>query len=284
MTALSLAGVPTRSPGSHAADAASAFALLPTISLTHLLEEAALQTRVDRKYLVPRAVLGALASADPAARVLEVAGRTRHAYASRYEDTLLRESYLLAAHGRPARYKVRTRTYCDSGLAFLEVKTRSRRGETVKDRLPLGSVPGGGVPDGGVPGDVRRFVPATVRHRTGIELGHLHPVLDVRYERTTLFLPGAAARVTIDEGLTWAGLTPGTAVAPGIPSTLALGDLAIVETKSAGHPSPVDHLLWRLGHRPVRLSKYACGMALLSPDLPANRWHRTLTRLQAHLV
>ena len=55
--------------------------------------------------------------------------------------------------------------------------------------------------------------------------------------------------------------------------------LAVVETKAGATPSAVDRLLWAAGHRPVRLSKFATGLALLHPDLPANRWHRTLRRL-----
>ena len=56
----------------------------------------------------------------------------------------------------------------------------------------------------------------------------------------------------------------------------ALADLAIVETKSAGAASEVDRLLWRAGHRPVRISKYGAGMAALHPDLPRLKWHRVL--------
>lgn len=156
---------------------------LPTITLPELLAQAGLQTRVDRKYLVPLSTLAAIPTADPGLRVLEIDGLTRHAYASRYEDTAGRESYLLAARGRPSRYKVRTRTYCDSGLEFLEVKTRTRRGETVKDRLAL---------DIATRLEVRRFVPATIRERTGLELGSrdpLRPVLDIHYDRTTYYLP-----------------------------------------------------------------------------------------------
>ena len=58
------------------------------------------------------------------------------AYESTYFDDASLSSYLAAAHGRPSRYKVRTRTYVDSGECMLEVKRRSGRGETVKERVP----------------------------------------------------------------------------------------------------------------------------------------------------
>ena len=55
-------------------------------------------------------------------------------------------------------------------------------------------------------------------------------------------------------------------------------DLVVVETKSAGSASAMDRLLWSHGVRPTRISKYATGLAALDPDLPHNRWSRTLRR------
>ena len=62
--------------------------------------------------------------------------------------------------------------------------------------------------------------------------------------------------------------------------------MLVVETKSAtAGPGPLDRRLWELGHRPVRISKYGTGLALLTPDLQRNRWHRVTSRhLAAHLT
>jgi len=64
---------------------------------------------------------------------------------------------------------------------------------------------------------------------------------------------------------------------------VAVADIAVVETKNPATPSPADRALWDAGHRPTRISKYATGMALLHPELPANRWYRTLTHELADL-
>ena len=40
--------------------------------------------------------------------------------------------------------------------------------------------------------------------------------------------------------------------------------------------APIDRALRSLGSRPVSLSKYCVGMAVLDPRLPANRWNREL--------
>jgi len=52
----------------------------------------------------------------------------------------------------------------------------------------------------------------------------------------------------------------------------------VFETKSAGPPSFFDRLLWTHGIRPVRISKFCTGLAALHPELPSNKWRRTLNR------
>ena len=279
--------------------------LAPT-SLAELNGAAGLLTRVDRKYLVPleraQELVGGLSSE---ARVLEIDGRRRFSYASTYFDTPGLEAFMLTARKRRRRFKVRTRTYLDSGLCFLEVKTRGARGTTVKRRM-------GYHPDDAsrLTGSGRAFVAACLAS-TGVTgpaaardiAAVLRPVLATTYERTTLHLPRAEARATIDTALTWQRLTPGArtraaAVTAGAPQALrpahltaaiddgepvAVAGVAVVETKNPATPSPADRALWDAGHRPARISKYATGMALLHPELPANRWYRTLTHELADL-
>ncbi|WP_202616724.1 VTC domain-containing protein [Corynebacterium neomassiliense] len=95
----------------------------------------------------------------------------------------------------------------------------------------------------------------------------LDPVLWGTYDRTTFLLPGGVGRATVDTNLTWQGV--GTDV-------LDRPDMVIVETKSGSHPSDIDRMLWRTGHRPSKISKFGTGMAALHPELPHNRWNRVL--------
>ncbi len=279
---------------------------LTSTSLAELNSAAGLLTRVDRKYLVPleraQELVGGLTSE---ARVLDIDGRRRFSYASTYFDTPGLEAFMLTARKRRRRFKVRTRTYLDTGLCFLEVKTRGARGTTVKRRMSYH-------PDDAsrLTGPGRSFV-AVCLASTGVTgpaaareiAAALRPVLATTYERTTLHLPDAEARATIDTALTWRRLTPGArtrtpAVTVGAPQALrpghlaaaindgepvAVADVAVVETKNPATPSPADRALWDTGHRPTRISKYATGMALLHPELPANRWYRTLTHELADL-
>ncbi|MDR1711461.1 MAG: polyphosphate polymerase domain-containing protein [Propionibacteriaceae bacterium] len=229
-------------------------ATLAPVGLDELNARAALLTRVDRKYVIPLAQLPAVMELVPdTAQALEIDGRRAFGYRSTYFDTPGRLTYRLAATRRRRRFKVRTRCY-DTGSSFLEVKTRAGAGRTVKRRLES--------PD---------YLPQWVAYAlsdSGIALDAfaLAPSLDVAFERSTLLL--GDARITIDTGLSWQ-LPTGAA---------RQANLAVVETKSAGRPTEFDIALWRAGHRPDRMSKYATGLAWLCPELSGNRWHRTLSR------
>jgi hypothetical protein len=236
------------------------------IGLDALVGQAPLLTRVDRKYLLPADRLpGLLRRLAGDARVLQIEGRRRFGYRSDYFDTPALDSYLAAARGRRRRFKVRVRTYLDTGERYIEVKTRGPRGITVKQRNPYA-------------GDVRHLEPDARAYagavldgaRTPCDTGLLRPALTTRYERTTLLLPGTSSRVTVDTALTWV-LLDGIA--------LSVPGWVFVETKTARAACKVDRLLWSLGHRPCPVSKYGTGLAVLRPELPANRWQPILRRL-----
>jgi len=239
---------------------------LPAVGLEELNSEAALQTRVDRKYVVPsrlaRRLLGTF-HAD--VRVLEMDGSRSFAYDSVYFDTANLDSYLLAAHGRRRRYKIRTRTYVDSAVSFLEVKTEGAREATVKERIPYLLEDRARLTAEGLD-----YVRETLTAAVGsVPVDPLEPVLETRYNRTTLYLPESGSRATIDTDVTWQR--------PGHPAWV-LDDAVILETKSGSTAGPLDRHLWAYGVRPSRISKFATGMAALCPGLPANRWNRTLSR------
>jgi hypothetical protein len=228
------------------------------VGLDELVDRAALLTRVDRKYVVPVADLDrVLAGLLDHARALDIDGRRAFGYASTYVDDAALTSFHQAAQGRRRRFKVRHRTYLDSGLAFVEVKTRGVRGTTVKQRVPLSS-------------GADHFVDRVLSEAGfGVRAVDLRPVLTTAYRRSTLLLPASRARVTVDTDLTW-HLPDG----PG----LELPDLAIVETKSGSAASAADRHLWAQGYRPCRLSKYGTGLAALEPRVRGNRWHPVVRR------
>lgn len=267
-------------PPSHVVD--HALTCLPSVGLAELDDQAALLTRVDRKYIVPAGDL-VLLVAGLDARVLEIEGRRQFDYASTYYDTPDLASYRGAAHQRRRRFKVRTREYVDTGQRWIEVKTRGARGSTVKTRSLLD--PGG---EGWLGAQARGFV-ASAFDRGGIEdvdAALLEPVLDTSFRRSTLLLPAqsgghgqhpaGATRATVDSLLCWRSPDG---------QHLMTGPVLVVETKAPpGTPSRLDRRLWALGHRPTRISKFCVGMSLVTPGLPANRWHRARARLEVKAV
>lgn len=236
------------------------------IDLDGLVAEAALMTRVDRKYVVTRdAAARVVGTLDAGIRVLDMHGVRAFRYESVYFDTPDLLSFRMAAQPRRRRFKLRTRTYLDTRTAFLEVKTRGARSATVKDRIAYETG------DRRLLTDEARGYAADALDAIGVAAGRAEDLgvrLTTLYRRATLVSPDGSARSTIDTDLEWRD-------ADG--QALTMPEMAIVETKSGAAASAFDRALWRAGHRPVSISKYATGLAALHPDLPRNKWARLLS-------
>lgn len=240
---------------------------LPPISLEELLEVAALLNRTDRKYIVTvDQLLALLDTLAGDVRVLEVDGLREFGYESIYFDTPEHHSYRAAAHRRRRRFKVRTRSYLDSEQTFLEVKVRDARRRTVKLRLPYPFAE-----RMQLNADARAFVTqAFEEHGIPVStVAELVPTLHTEFRRCTVFIPSAGCRMTVDTDLQ---------VSHPAGEPLLLPDLIVLETKSDAQDRRVDRVLWRMGVRPESVSKFAIGSALLDPDLPDNKWSRTIAR------
>ncbi|HZO98100.1 MAG TPA: polyphosphate polymerase domain-containing protein [Gaiellaceae bacterium] len=259
---------PGSNPAAGGASVRRALALgkLAPIALPALVDRAGLATRVERKYLVSATDAARLCGLlPPEARVLEIGGSRAFRYASAYFDTPARDIYLATAYRRGRRFKVRIRQYLDSELAYVEVKARRGR-FTTKDRVPSGGADS--------------LTAAAAAHLAGylraarvfdLDVAALAPALRTRYRRTTVYLPESGSRVTFDTELSFS-----TAACDRRGRTIELPELVVVETKTAGPPSSLDRLLWSLGIRPVKFSKFGTGLAALHPELPHTRWVRSM--------
>lgn len=234
---------------------------LAPISLSDNESATALNERHDRKYLVePDDVDEILSGLGTGFRILEVGGLRSFRYESVYFDTPEIDSYFDAARQRPYRFKVRTRSYLDSQLCYLEVKERRRDGLTIKQRFPY-------------PFEHRRWITADgrtlLRDSTSVasHIESLQPTLTVHYTRSTLIDTGAQSRATIDTGINATRFDGPTVTAEGF---------TLIESKSQQHATPFDHLLWRHHYRPTAISKYCTLMAAIDPTLPANKWNPVL--------
>jgi hypothetical protein len=252
------------SPTDRITDALSA---LDGIPLAQADARAGLLARVESKFIVPASVVeAALRVSRGHFDILEIDQCREFGYETRYFDDDGYSSYFAHHKDRRRRFKVRTRTYLHTGIAFAEIKLKWRRGLTVKRRLAIDR------------SKASRLDPATLSllsaaHETyyGRPLERpLRAVLDVRYRRMTLVSREEACRVTFDSALAFTALDRVWTC----PDTMF-----VVEVKSTRHASRSRAMFRALGQRPVRrLSKYCVGLAA-SGVVPAGCRVRAATHL-----
>ena len=239
------------------------------IGLEEVCATAALDDRMDVKYIVSAAELGELARRLlPTHRVLEIDGLREFAYRTTYFDTADLVTYREHVQGRRRRFKVRSREYVDSGLRAFEVKLKERSGRTVKHRTELGAGP-----LDHLDGPQLEFLRARLRDAYARELGaELAPTLSMSFTRITLVEPERCERLTCDLQLRFAAPDgSGGALAP---------DAAIVESKSRSGSATADRELRALGVRSIAgCSKYCIGVGLTYPRVKRNL---TLPLLRRH--
>ena len=141
---------------------------------------------------------------------------------------------------------------------MLEVKLRGFRGRTTKSRLDYPADASGQLNDSAL-----EFIAEVLG--AGNESA-LAPTITTIYQRSTLLLPGDA-RLTIDTD--FSATTPAG-------GHVSLNEFAIIESKSRLAPTVADRALWRMGFRPIKLSKFGTSLAAMDPTLPSNRWTRAL--------
>ncbi len=259
-------------PGRASEVLSAATARLTGASLAEVVSTAGLQTRTEHKYLLTAAELALLLSGAPEQFLaLEIDARRSFGYESVYFDTPDRRLFRDHRQGRRRRFKARTRTYTDSGECMFEVKTKGRRGQTVKHRMPYEAADRAHL----LP-VARAFLDQVLAADYGVAAPDLVPALRSTYRRSTLVDPVSGSRLTFDVGLGWHDLVPGSGA---VDDRLLRGpDLVVVESKSADGQAPADRALAAMGLRPQSMSKYCIGTALADPQLPANPWNQVLRR------
>jgi hypothetical protein len=186
--------------------------------------------------------------------VQEIDGERNMLYDTTYFDTRTFSMYQEHQHGHVNRQKIRFRTYCVSGLQFMEVKTKNNHGRTKKKRIEVSNM------------DVteeqsRLFLGRHLRH----DVDTLQPALNNHFRRITLVNKAKTERLTIDQQLCFHNLISGV--------NKQMDNLVIIELKRDGLVySPILHMLRQLRIHPHGFSKYSIGSALTNPQLQVNRF------------
>lgn len=283
---------------------------MPTLDLDRIAA-VRLMNRVDTKYLVDERrcmELLELAADQYYVQIIDDCRACR--YATLYYDTPQWDMYHLHHNRRLTRQKIRTRTYVETGVTYLEIKSKSNKGRTHKRRMALDrSLFAAAATDTAAADFLRRearYAPET-----------LSPSLATRFVRVTLVNHAMTERLTIDfdlhfdnvraadggnkdmngrgdmdtigcedNGIRGMDNGSGPATAASFGHTASLGRLVVIELKQdALAPSPMKQLLAQLRVKPFKLSKYCIGEALTNPLVKHNRFKakiRAIGKMTAH--
>lgn len=174
-----------------------------------------------------------------------------------YFDTADMALYMRHHAGARERYKVRTREYVDSHLAFLEVKHKVGLNRTVKSRMRVAG------PEVELTGRAAQFL-ADACPYPGCELT---PKLWNYTTRITLVSKTRPERVTLDVDLAFSW-EDAVVLLPGI---------VVAEVKYQGRrgASEFVQLMHRHHIRETGFSKYCVGVSLLYPEVKHNKFKAT---------
>lgn len=230
------------------------------------MQAVALLDRIDTKYVLTEAqLLTVLHDMRQDYRMLVVNDRRLSHYRTLYFDTPVFDLYTAHANGRGDRYKVRAREYVDSNVAFFEVKHKTHKDRTIKDRMATGQV-------------VERITPevaAWLRDVAPLDGDALEPKLWNTFQRMTLVSMRHGERITLDVDLAF--YTQGRMA--------QLDGIAIVEAKRAAGraASPFLTRMQAMRIRKHSFSKYSIGVGLLVDSVKKNALKEKLLWLQKAL-
>lgn len=216
-----------------------------------------LMNRTDTKFVTSiDKLMQLLQMAGDEYRVQEIDGKRNMSYATIYYDSKDYAFYNAHHDGHAGRQKVRVRSYVDSQLSFLEVKTKDNHGKTYKSRISADDT------------SAQNFLKQVLH----IDPQLLEQKIENSFHRITLVNKAMTERLTIDTDLSFLNLTTGM--------KCSLPKLAIIELKRDGlQPSPILPMLRELRIHPGGFSKYCIGEALTNPSLRINRLKPRLQKL-----
>ena len=242
-------------------------ALLPPITLDEM-SGIKLMNRTDTKFVTNKEKLAHLLElAQGQYYAQQIEGSRIANYRTTYWDTPDHRFFVAHHNGWAPRQKIRVRTYMDSDLTFLEVKTKNNHGRTKKKRIT-------------VPSQERADVVAAggsefTQKLTGETFDDIIPTVQNRFQRITLVNFGKTERLTIDFNVSFHNYETG--------SDAETGDLVIIELKRDGNVfSPVLDILRRLRIHPSGFSKYCIGSLMTNGRLKHNRFKPKMVRISKY--
>ncbi len=223
-----------------------------SISLKEM-DSVALLNRTDTKFILSNTQLIATLSAlKENYRILTIHGQRLNHYRTLYFDTPQFDLYNLHINDRAERYKVRSREYIDTDISFLEVKHRTRKNRTIKDRLPTEH------PVTAIAGDPEGWLQSVCP----FDCSRLETKLWNAFTRITLVNQQYCERVTLDVNLAFFTAK----------KVVQVNGIAVVEVKmdSLQKSSPFLSQMRLQRIPPKGFSKYCIGVAMVYDQVKKN--------------
>ena len=215
-----------------------------------------LLNRTDTKFVTSKAELAALMElAQGQYFAQQIDDKRIASYETTYWDTPGHRFFLEHHNKRAPRQKIRVRTYLDSDLTFLEVKTKNNHGRTKKKRITVPTQEGADLVEAGGS--------AFIEGLTGVTFNDIIPTVQNNFRRITLVNYGKTERLTIDFDVRFVNMATGL--------SSGTGDLVIIELKRDGNVfSPVLDILRQLRIKASGFSKYCIGSIVTNGTLKSN--------------
>jgi hypothetical protein len=214
------------------------------------MDHVKLLNRIDTKFVFREDQLGNyLKKISAYYSVLTIDGKYLHPYETLYFDT-------------PAfnRYKLRCRKYSNSGISFFEIKSKTNKDRTIKERIQVADIP-------------ERLDDHLSQYISEHTTGGLHdfiPSLRVYFDRLTFVNKNGNERLTFDLNLRY-NCNCGDKI---------IENMVIVEVKQDKNTVSPFLELMKLERQPHNyISKYCMGLTCLHKTLKMNNFKQKFTTL-----
>lgn len=246
-----------------------------TISLAEM-KNIRLMNRTDTKFVTSKTkLLELLALAREQYFVQEIDGLRIAEYYTVYFDTPRYDMFRVHHCGHTNRQKLRIRSYVDSKLSFLEVKTKNNHSRTKKKRMPMsGFDPDNPRYDVCFDGQDEGMAEYTLflQEHLFYDAASLTECIENRFRRITLVNKGKTERLTIDMDVRFHNLVTDKVV--------MLDNVVIIELKRDRLlTSPILPLLRQLRIKRSGFSKYCIGTVFTNADIPQNRFKMRMRKI-----
>ncbi len=227
------------------------------------MDKVKLQDRMDTKFMFQESMLPLfLEKMKEHYYALDINGIRFNHYETLYFDTKNFNLYLNHHNGKVNRYKFRARKYVESNLHFFEVKFKSNKGRTVKERIKRPEILS----------QIKDSSHDLVKSFSNVDPESLEAKLWVNYKRMTFVAKESNERLTIDTNLNFVDDN----------KNIFIKGLVIAEVKrgSARDKSFFVSMMHSSRVKERSISKYCLGVVSLNEKIKKNNFKPALLYLQ----